>query len=356
MSTTPQAQSPPGRSLSGARILQVLIPAALIIGALAAWLCYTEWHSIDEVNYTKEIGASLKMAYDGMLELDPSMHDANGDMIADPPAEAARLLDPDILIFAPLPSPEGETAKAWDDFREYLAKVTGKTVEYKDVNEPAELRKLLKEGRIHVLGVNTGGVPIAVNCGFVPMVVPAAADGSFGYHMELLVPAESPAQSPKDLKGKSIKFTAASSQSGYKTPLVVLHEEFRLDPGRDYKFSISGSHNESIKLIGKKECDAAPVASDLLNRAIAKGVIRPNQFRSIYASRKMPPGAYGVVYNLKPELSSKIREAFLTFTWKGTSLERSLGSSGYEKFVAVSYEDDWAYVRDVDARIISWAN
>src|SRR3546814_4698796 len=61
----------------------------------------------------------------------------------------------------------------------------------------------LRSGRLHVAGVNTGSNPIAVACaGFVPFAMMAADDGSFGYEMEIIVPADSPIKSPEDLRSE----------------------------------------------------------------------------------------------------------------------------------------------------------
>ena len=55
---------------------------------------------------------------------------------------------------------------------------------------------------------NTGGNPIAVNCaGFVPFAIMAGKDGTFGYEMEIIVPADSSIKTPADLKGKKVAFT-----------------------------------------------------------------------------------------------------------------------------------------------------
>jgi phosphonate transport system substrate-binding protein len=207
---------------------------------------------------------------------------------------------------------------------------------------------------LHVFGVNTGGVPAAVNAGFVPVCVPAAADGSFGYEMEFLVPADGTVKSIKDLKGKTMKLTDTSSHSGFKAALVVLKKDAELTPGRDVTISMSGSHDASIRALASKQCDAVSVASDLLKRAEANGVIKPAQYRSIYKSAKFPPAAYGYVYNLKPDLAAKVKEAFTSFDWKGTGLEKSLGSAGQAKFVPISYKDHWKYVREIDQEILSW--
>jgi phosphonate transport system substrate-binding protein len=356
MATNPQPtnRAPTTVSFSLGRVLKLLLPAVAIIGGVYAWFYYQEQKNIGEVDYRKEIGTSMSRVYAPFLKLDPSLKDANGDLIADSPADAGKLVDPPTLVFAPLPAPTG-FEETWGEFKTHLAKQTGKAVEFKDTNVD-ELRNMLKEGQVHIAGVSTGAVPVAVNVGFVPDCVPAAADGTYGYEMQILVPADSPVKSPKDLKGKTIKLTGASSHSGYKAALTILRDEFQLEPGRDYAFPVTGGHDRSIQALARKECDAVAVAGDMLNRAVAHGEIKHEQFRSIYKSAKFPPAAYGHVYNLKPDLAAKVKEAFVTFDWKGTGLAKSYEGTGQSKFVPVEYKKDWQFVRDIDAKLMAWGN
>jgi phosphonate transport system substrate-binding protein len=352
MSANPTTNRPPRPSV--ARPLLLVFALLVIVGGVAAWFYHKEWKAVEDVDYLRNFGYGIRQANGDVLVLDPDLTDADGDLVADPPADPAKQLDPTKLTFVPLRGPRGEVGGIWDEFKAHLAKTTGKEVVYEDMPEPIALRRLLREGKLHVIGVNTGGVPAAVNAGFVPVCVPAGPDGTFGYEMEFLVPADSPVKSPKDLKGKSMKLTEASSHSGFKAALVVLKKDAELHPGRDVAISVSGSHDASIRMLANKQCDSVSVASDLLKRAEANGVIKPGQYRSIYKSAKFPPAAYGYVYNLKPDLAAKVRDAFLKFDWKGTGLEKSLGPAGQAKFVPISYKDDWKYVREIDQEILSW--
>src|SRR5262249_17323875 len=161
------------------------------------------------------------------------------------------------------------------------------------------------------------------------------------YQMEIIVPADSPIRAPADLKGHTMTFTDLGSNSGFKAPLVLLRNEFQLEPGIDYDVNISYGHNQSIAGIAKKTFEAAAVASEILPRALSQGLIQQAQFRSIYKSEGFPPAATGYVYNLKLELAEKIRHALLSFDWKGTPLETVYGAAGKTKFVPITYKDQW---------------
>jgi phosphonate transport system substrate-binding protein len=184
----------------------------------------------------------------------------------------------------------------------------------------------------------------------VPLCALGKADGSFGYTMQLLVPAGSPIKDPSQIKGHKVTFTRLDSNSGCKAPLVLLKEDYNLLPARDYQWGFSQGHEDSIQSVANKEkqAEVVAVASDILARMIENKQVDPASFNTIYKSKPYPPATIGYVYNLTPELRDGIRETFLKFQWKGTGLEKQFGPEGKEKFVPVSYKDDWANTRRID--------
>jgi len=165
--------------------------------------------------------------------------------------------------------------------------------------------------------------------------------------MKIIVPANSTIQDPAGLKGVEVAFTTAGSNSGCKAPMEVLLRQFKLVPGADYHIVYSRGHEQSIKGIAQGQYQAAAVASDLLEQAIAAGAIKETDFRTIYTSEQFPALAIGYVYNLKPELAQKVRAAILAFNPQGTSAADRL-AEGVTGFAPVSYKDDWALVRRID--------
>jgi phosphonate transport system substrate-binding protein len=281
--------------------------------------------------------------------------DEDNDEVADPPADASKLIDPPTLTFSYIPDgkPE-EEAKLWRPLVDHLAKATGKKVEYLPLMSVEEELLALGDGRLHVAGLNTGGVAIAVNlCGFVPVVKIPGASGTGAHQMEVIVPADSAIQRVEDLAGHELTLTSADSSSGYRAPLVLLKER-GLIAGTDYTMRFSGSHDASIAGIAAKRFEAAAVASDMLARAIAAGAVKPAQYRSVYKSASFPNAGIGYVYNLAPALAAKVRQALLTFDAKGTDLAASYfpsaGGGAADKlgFLPVNYKEDWALLRSTD--------
>lgn len=280
--------------------------------------------------------------------LDSRYCDADGDMVADTPTDPAQLTDPEELIFSytPLEDPAVYVG-VWDGFLKHMEKVTGRRVRFFQVQSYAAQMEALRSGRLHIAGVNTGSTPVAVNCaGFAPFAMMAMADNSFGYEMEIIVPAASPVQTPADLKGKTIAFSAPTSNSGFKAPSAILRAEFGLEADKDYQTTFSGKHDTSILGVVHEDYEAAAIANVVMKQMAARNVFNPDDLRSIYKSQTFPTTAYGIAHNLHPALAAKIKEAFFTFPWANSALTQEFAE---EKFIPITYKTDWDVVRKVDA-------
>ena len=280
--------------------------------------------------------------------LDKAYCDRNGDLTADPPTDPKKLLNPSTLIFAYTPTEDPAVyQKAWDGFLKHLEKITGKKVVFFPVQSNAAQYEAMRSGRLHVAGVNAGGNATAVNCaGFVPFTMMAAPDNSFGYEMEIIVPADSPIKKPNDLKGHKIAFTDATSNSGFKAPSAILKADFNLEAKRDFEPVFSGKHDNSILGVVNKDYEAAAVANSVLNRMLDRKVFDPAKIRSIYKSETFPTTGYGTVYNLDPKLVENIKKAFFEFSWEGSALAAEFKKEG--KFIPIEYKKDWAVLRKID--------
>jgi phosphonate transport system substrate-binding protein len=281
--------------------------------------------------------------------LDAQYCDRDGDLTADLPTDPADWIDPDTLIFAYTPVEDPAVYQTvWDGFLVHLAEVTGKKVVFFPVQSNAAQLEAMRSGRLHIAGVNTGGNPVAVACtGFVPFAMMAANDGSYGYEMELIVPADSAIQSPADLKGKTLAFTSPTSNSGSKAPQALLKAEFGLTVDKDYQTAYSGKHDNSVIGVANKDYEAAAIANSVSKRMFDRGVVDPAMVRTIYKSETFPTTGYGHAHNLHPVLVAKIKQAFFTYPWEGTALKKEFAKE--DKFVAINHKADWSIIRKIDA-------
>ena len=298
--------------------------------------------------------AAAVLAFAGVAQaefkLDSRYTDADGDLIADIPTDPAQLVDPDTLIFAYTPVEDPAVyAKAWSDFLTHMEKVTGKKVQFFPVQSNAAQIEAMRAGRLHIAGFNTGSNPLAVACaGFRPFTIMASLDGSFGYEMEIITYPGSGIEKVEDIKGKSMAFTSETSNSGFKAPSALLKAEYDLVAGRDFEPLFSGKHDNSILGVANKDYPAASIANSVMFRMIERDVVKADQFVSLYKSQTFPTTGYGVVYNLKPELQEKIKEAFFSFPWEGSSLKEEFEKSGEGQFIPITFKGHWEVIRKID--------
>ncbi|MCG6891297.1 MAG: phosphate/phosphite/phosphonate ABC transporter substrate-binding protein [Gammaproteobacteria bacterium] len=291
--------------------------------------------------------ASAADCYRGTL--DKQYCDRDRDQVADLPLDPADWVNPDTIIFSYTPVEDPAIyAKVWDGFIKHMSEVTGKKVVFFPVQSYAAQYEAMRSGRLHIAGVNTGGNPVAVSCaGLVPFAMMASKDGSYGYEMEIIVPAGSDIKSPADIKGRSMAFTSPTSNSGFKAPSALLKSEFGLVADVDFKTAFSGKHDNSVLGIANKDYEAAAVANSVMNRMIDRKVIDPASIVSIYKSATFPTTGYGHAYNLHPEVAAKIKQAFFTFDWEGSDLQKEFKKEG--RFVAINHKSDWNVIRKIDA-------
>ncbi|MEM9139363.1 MAG: phosphate/phosphite/phosphonate ABC transporter substrate-binding protein [Pseudomonadota bacterium] len=284
-------------------------------------------------------------------DLDERFCDVDGDLLADAPTDPSEWLDPDTLIFAYTPVEDPAVYKtAWSDFLDHLKATTGKDVVFFPVQSNAAQIEAMRSGRLHISGFNTGSNPLAVNCaGFNPFTIMASEDGGFGYEMEILTYPGSGIERVEDIKGGQLAFTSPTSNSGFKAPSAILKADYDMIPERDFEPVYSGKHDNSILGVANKDYPAASIANSVLDRMISRGVVKPEQVKSIYKSQTFPTTGFGTVYNLKPELAAKVREAFFSFDWEGTSLQEEFEKSGEHQFIEMTYKEFWEVIRKIDA-------
>ncbi len=161
------------------------------------------------------------------------------------------------------------------------------------------------------------------------------------------MPADSDMKSPADLKGRTLAFTSPTSNSGFKAPSALLKSEFGLIAEQDFKTTFSGKHDNSILGVANGDYEAAAVANSVLQRMLDRGVIKADQYKMIYRSQTFPTTGYGHAHNLNPVVAAKIRQAFFTFDWEGSDLQKEFGKQA-DGFISIHHKSDWDVIRKID--------
>ena len=219
-------------------------------------------------------------------DLDVRFCDDNGDLVADTPADTSKQLDPDTLIFSYTPVEDPSVyANVFTEFMDYLSKKTGKKVKWYGAESYAAQVEAMRSGRLHVAGISTGPTVFGVNlAGYVPMSIMCKGDGTFGYKLQLITQSDSDIMKVSDLKGRKVAHVTPSSNSGNQAPRA-LFKNMGVVPDQDYEVIYSGKHDNSIMGVANRDYDAAPIASSVLDRMAAKGVVNKDALRIIWETQ-----------------------------------------------------------------------
>ena len=117
---------------------------------------------------------------------------------------------------------------------------------------------------------------------------------------------------------------------------------------QDFQTTFSGKHDNSILGVANNDYEAAAIANSVLARMLDRGVVKAEQYRSIYTSQTFPTTGYGHANDLDPTLAAKIQQAFFTFDWNGTTLQQEFGEQA-DGFVRIVHKFDWDVIRKIDA-------
>ena len=277
-------------------------------------------------------------------DLDVMYCDANKDLVADPPTDPKKFRDPNTLVFAFTPVEDPSIyEKLFQPFMGYLSQCVGKKTVFFAVQSNSAEIEAMRSGRLHIAAFSTGPTNFAVNiAGAVPFAIRGTEKGPEGVSIQLIVRKDSPYKTITDLKGKKVAHTSPSSNSGNLAPRA-LFPGLGLTPDKDYHVIFSGKHDQSILGVKSGDYDAAPVASDVLQHMIERGVVKADDFTILYTSEKFPTDSYAYAHDLEPKLAEKIKRCFFDYR---IPPEMAKGLGG-DRFLPASYQKDWEVVRKV---------
>jgi phosphonate transport system substrate-binding protein len=279
-------------------------------------------------------------------ELDPLYCDADGNMTADAPTDAAKFKNPRSLLLTYSPQEDPATyEKMWAPYVNHMTTCTKRPVRFLQVHSSAASIEALRSGRVQISLLSAGDTPFAVNvAGAVPFANHGTEkNGITAYHLIVVVKANSPLRTMKDLANKRVAHVSPSSNSGNLAPRALFPAE-GLVPDKDYKVLYSGKHDNSIAGVARGDYDAAAVADDVLIRMIQRGAVKENELRIIYKSRPFPAGSLALAHDLDPALRKTITDCTFTFRFPP---ELSNAFRGPDRFVPLDYKRDFESVRRV---------
>jgi phosphonate transport system substrate-binding protein len=128
---------------------------------------------------------------------------------------------------------------------------------------------------------------------------------------KFIVPADSPAKTLADLKGKTFAFGSASSTSGHLMPRYFLLKE-GIQPDRDFKaVAFSGAHDATVAFVAAGRAEAGVLNASVWDKLVESK--NPNAAKVRVLATTPPYYDYNwtVRPGLDPAITKKLTDAFL---------------------------------------------
>jgi len=242
------------------------------------------------------------------------------------------------LAVAPVYSPRQNLA-LYQDFAAYIGQKLNRPTQLVQGKTYDEINNLVRDGTVALAIVCTNAfLEGQETFGMQALVVPQIK-GETVYYAYLIVPADSPARSLADLRGKTFAFSDPLSNTGR---LVVVDQLLQMGTTPDAFFGrtiFTYSHDNSIKAVAENLVDGATVDNQVYDFLAASGSPLPARTRII--ARYGPFGSSPLVVNpnLAAPLKTQLRDILLTMDSDDTG-RAILAQLGIDRFVI---PDDRAY-------------
>ena len=158
----------------------VLLSSAVGVLALLAYITINASREQRALKATEDrLVAWHGLTQESHKTLSSDYADKQGRLVADPPTDASRLVDPDPLVVAHYEDADAEAQIVdWDAFQAQLAQATGKQVVRQRYLNSADDVAAIKAGKFHIVALHAADAPYVVNhAGFVPVAVLGDEDG-----------------------------------------------------------------------------------------------------------------------------------------------------------------------------------
>lgn len=219
---------------------------------------------------------------------------------------------PDKLVVGLLPGESAPTVMRLNEpLRAYLEKQLDMPVELVVGANYAATSEALRFGRLDIayLGPVTY-ILQAKHAKLEPFARPSHDLVGPTFQAVVIVPADSPAHSLADLKGKEIAFGDPASTSGTWAPRYMFAEA-GLVSGRDYELRVLGAHDAVAFAVAHHKVAAGGLSMPIFQRLLNEGKIDGNSVRVLAESPAIPEYMWTFRQGLEPAIKEKIRKAFV---------------------------------------------
>ena len=212
-----------------------------------------------------------------------------------------------------------ELQRKFKPLGEYLEKETGLKVQFTPVSDYAAVVEGLAAKKIDMAwlgGFTFVQAKLRTNGEALP-IVQRAEDEKFT--SKFIVPADSPAKTVADLKGKNFAFGSPASTSGHLMPRHFLLKD-GINPDKDFRnVAFSGAHDATVAFVASGKADGGVLNASVMDKLIEKG--------DANAKRVVRPG-------MDAALVKKLTDAFLKLDPANPAHKELMDLQRASKFVA----------------------
>lgn len=252
------------------------------------------------------------------------------------------------VAIAAVISPQG-TAESYRLLLDYLETALNRPVVLVQRRTYREINDLIEHDQVDLAFVCTSAYVEGHDTFGMRLLVAPQVNGQTVYRSLLIVPADSTAQSIRDLAGSTFAFTDPISTTGRAYPTYLLNQ-LGYEPETFFRrIFYTYSHDDAIRAVANNIADAAGVDSLVYEFALRREPELAERVRVIHESPPfgIPPVVVGP--HVPAAWLTTLRDLFLNMSQDPAGQE-ALAAIGVERFVLI---DDAAYdsVREMRARV-----
>lgn len=257
--------------------------------------------------------------------------------VALPAAASAEIVHLRVGIAAIL-SPQG-TVESYSELTGYLAEKLGRPVDLLQRRTYAELNDMVEARQVELAFICTNAYVVGNEQFGMELLLAPEINSESVYYSQLIVPADSAAETMADLRGHVFAFTDPMSFTGRIYPVYTL-QQMGETPERFFQRTFyTYSHDRAIEAVADGVADGAAVDSLVLAYALQRNPDLAERIRIIHTSEAFGIPPVVVPATLPPRQKLQLRELLLTMH-EDSEGRAVLQDLGIDRFVEV---DDAAY-------------
>ena len=221
-----------------------------------------------------------------------------------------------VIRFGLIPSEDAEKlVKDSGPFIEALENELGMKVEPYVAIDYSAVIEALKSDKLEIAFLGPAAYVLAkdkVKAEIVPVARGVMEEtGKSSYRGLIIVNPTTSINELADLKGKTFAFVDPASTSGNFVPRFVFDKN-GIDPEKDFKsVYYSGTHQATLIAVKEGKVDAGSIADEVYDLAIARGELKEEDVRVIFASDPIPGSPFVVRTNLPSDLQTKLKDGLM---------------------------------------------